>query len=52
VFGHTWSELYTSGCYQAISNATVNCSDIIIDEKIKEEVKFWEFLDSWDKPFP
>ena len=46
------AELYTSVCYQAISNATVNCSDIIIDEKIREEVQFWEFLDSWDTPFP
>ena len=40
------AKLYTSVCNQAISNATVNCSDIIIDEKIREEVQFWEFLDS------
>jgi hypothetical protein len=46
------AKLYTSVCNQVISNATVNCSDIIIDEKIREEVYFWELLDSWDKLFP
>jgi len=46
------AKLYTSVCNQAISNATVNCSDIIIDEKLREEVQFWECLDLWDKPFP
>ncbi|VDI42909.1 Hypothetical predicted protein, partial [Mytilus galloprovincialis] len=36
---------------QAISNAILHSSNVLIDDEIKAEIMYWEFLDTWDKPF-
>ncbi|CAC5424926.1 unnamed protein product [Mytilus coruscus] len=45
------AKLYTSAANQAISNAILNSSNVLIDDEIKVEIMYWEFLDTWDKPF-
>ena len=47
------AKLYTTACNKAISWATLHRSYIIpVQDDLREEVLYWQFLDDWTKPFP
>ena len=47
------SKLYTTACNRAISRATRNNELIIpVCGELRDEVEYWNFLDTWTQPFP
>jgi hypothetical protein len=46
------AKLYTSECNHAISQSILNCMDILINDNLREEIQYWEFIDTRIEPFP
>ena len=47
------AKLYTTACNKAILWATLHKSYVIpVQDDLREEVVYWQFLDDWTKPFP
>ncbi|KAK3105648.1 hypothetical protein FSP39_002589 [Pinctada imbricata] len=47
------AKLFTAACNRAVASAELNsCSVIEVDDNIRKEVQHWQFLDSWNEPFP
>ena len=45
------AKLYTSECNHAISQSILHSSEVMVTDYLREEIKFWEFLDSWNEAF-
>ena len=45
------AKLYTSVCNRAIANAVHTSNVIKVEGELREEIAYWRFLDTWDKPF-
>jgi hypothetical protein len=48
----TGANLYTSECNHAISQSILICMDILINDNLREEIQYWEFIDTRIEPFP
>ena len=46
------AKLYTACCNRAISKGVANHDIIRVEGELKEELVYWQFLDTWDQPFP
>lgn len=45
------AKLYTSVCNRAIASAVHTSNVIKVEGEVREEITYWRFLDTWDKPF-
>lgn len=46
------AKLFTREMNGAISRGLKSCKDVRIEGKLREEIQYWLFLETWDEPFP
>ena len=46
------AKLYTACCNRAISKGVANHDIFRVEGELEEELVYWQFLDTWDQPFP